>query len=275
MSKSQSKANPFEDVDRSDDPNRSVQYLDAVRAQDYIGDQKRLTLEMMRLNDGDAGLDVGCGTGEDVIAIARIVGPNGHAAGVDMSETMVGEARKRAEAEGVQADFRCTDGVTLPFADAAFHAARIERVLIHAESPGAVLAEMARVTRPGGRVVALEPDFGSALIDSPDREIRRKLAVWIEDKRIRNGWMGRQLWRLFRETGLVDVEVRPLATTITGDPPAHYKEQTQGWVSDATAAGALTPAEAESYGEWVTEAYASGDFFVSRMMFAAVGTVQG
>ena len=135
MSEPQSKGNAFEDVDRSDDPAGRVRYLDAVRAQGRVGEQKRMTLEMMHLNEGDAGLDVGCGTGDDVIAIARIVGPKGYAAGVDMSETMIEEARKRAAAEGVQADFRCTDGATLPFADATFHAARIERVLIHVESP--------------------------------------------------------------------------------------------------------------------------------------------
>lgn len=273
MSDQEAAANPFEDVDASDDPNKSVRYLDAVRAEARATDHKHMTLEMMRLSEGDAGLDVGCGTGEDVIAIARMVGPKGHAAGVDLSETMVAEARKRAAADGVVADFRCTDGSTLPFSSATFHAVRIERVLIHAESPAAVLAEMVRVTRPGGRVVALETDFGS-LIDAPHREIRRKLAVWIEDKRIRNGWMGRQLWRLFRETRLVDVEVRPLATTITGDPPAYYKEQTQEWVNGATAAGALTPGEAQVYERWLAEAYASGDFFASRVMFAAVGTVR-
>ena len=273
MSEPQSRGNAFEDVDRSGDPAGRVRYLDAVRAQGPVGEQKRITLDMMHLTAGDAGLDVGCGTGDDVIAIARIVGPKGSAAGVDTSETMIEEARRRAAAEGVQADFRCTDGATLPFADATFHAARIERVLIHVESPDAVLAEMMRVTRPGGRIVALEPDFGASLLDSPHRDIRRKLAVWIQDVRIRNSWMGRELWRRFREAGLRDVDVQPLTHIITGDPPEYDKQQSEEWVSAAEQAGALTRDEADLYLQWLRETYAAGAFFSSRTMFAAVGSV--
>jgi hypothetical protein len=67
---------------------------------------------------------------------------------------------------------------------------------------------MARVTRPGGRVAALEFDLGSAMVDHPDRQTtRRILDSWAADTS--NGWMGRQLPRMFRQAGLTDLVIKP------------------------------------------------------------------
>lgn len=87
--------------------------------------------------------------------MAAIVGPTGRIVGIDSSEVMVAEASKRAAALGlVNVEFRVGDLGALEFASDTFDACHTERVLIHVESPVAAIREMARVTRPGGRIAA-------------------------------------------------------------------------------------------------------------------------
>ena len=85
----------FTDIDRSADPGGFVQVLDALTALDFIRAYKRRTFELLDLQPGDRVLDLGCGTGEDVQELARLVGPSGRVVGVDRSETVIAEARER------------------------------------------------------------------------------------------------------------------------------------------------------------------------------------
>jgi SAM-dependent methyltransferase len=67
------------------------------------------------------------------------------------------------------------DAESLPFADAAFDVTRAERLLVYVPDPKRVLEEMRRVTRPGGVVTAIEPDFGTNAINLADRDLVRRV----------------------------------------------------------------------------------------------------
>ncbi|MFF1815944.1 methyltransferase domain-containing protein [Kribbella sp. NPDC058245] len=99
---------------------------------------------------GMAVLDVGSGTGDDLIGIAALVGEGGRAVGVDVSTAMVTEARRRTAEAGVPAEFVVGDATRLEFADAGFDRLRAERVLMAMADPETAVREMVRVTRPGG-----------------------------------------------------------------------------------------------------------------------------
>ncbi|MFI5730217.1 methyltransferase domain-containing protein [Kribbella sp. NPDC051587] len=79
---------------------------------------------------GMAVLDVGSGTGDDLIGIAALVEEGGRAVGVDVSTAMVAEARRRTAEAGVPAEFVVGDVTRLEFADACFDRVRAERVLM-------------------------------------------------------------------------------------------------------------------------------------------------
>jgi ubiquinone/menaquinone biosynthesis C-methylase UbiE len=116
--------------------------------------QARL-LELASLRTGERVLDVACGTGLVTFRAASAVGPKGDVMGADMSETMVDLAtRTAAEREIAPVRFARMDGETLTLPDAAFDAALCALGLMYMPDPRRALAEMRRVVRPSGRVVA-------------------------------------------------------------------------------------------------------------------------
>ncbi len=96
-------------------------------------------------------IDVACGPGVITRATAARVGS---VTGVDLTPAMVEEAERRAAEEGVgNVSFEAGDATALEFADASFDGAITRLSLHHVPAPGRVVAEMARVVRPGGWVV--------------------------------------------------------------------------------------------------------------------------
>jgi SAM-dependent methyltransferase/GNAT superfamily N-acetyltransferase len=165
-------ARAFTDADASGRSEALAAYLDTVGG--ALAEHKRSSIEAMGLRPGDAGLDVGCGTGDEVRLIAERVGASGRAVGVDVSGDLLAAARERTPA-GIAAEFVVADAHALPFADGEFAAARVERTLQHVADPAGAIAQMARVVRPGGRVVAVEPDWDTLVISSADHQTTRAI----------------------------------------------------------------------------------------------------
>jgi ubiquinone/menaquinone biosynthesis C-methylase UbiE len=165
-------ARGFRDVDQAADAGAFVAYLAA--AQEAMAEHRTRSISALDLSAGDAVLDAGCGTGDALLALADVVGDGGRVAGVDVSSALVGEARERTAGrsgvEVVEGDLH-----TLPFGDASFTGCRTERVLLHVEDPARAVAELARVARPGGRVVITEPDWDTLIIDSEDLPMARRV----------------------------------------------------------------------------------------------------
>jgi SAM-dependent methyltransferase len=99
---------------------------------------------------GSIILDVGCGTGQVVHALAK-AGFQAH--GIDVSETNIAHAR------GHPGQFHLYDGRALPFPGHAVDAVGAFNVLEHVEDPVTLLDEMKRILRPGGRIVISSPNF--------------------------------------------------------------------------------------------------------------------
>ncbi|MGH9456348.1 MAG: bifunctional demethylmenaquinone methyltransferase/2-methoxy-6-polyprenyl-1,4-benzoquinol methylase UbiE, partial [Thermoanaerobaculia bacterium] len=105
---------------------------------------------------GDRVLDCATGTGDLAIAFAKVVGPAGDVVGTDFSPEMLAPAPRKAERDGVRVTFETADVTALPYADASFDVASIAFGIRNVADRVGGLREMARVVRPGGRVVVLE-----------------------------------------------------------------------------------------------------------------------
>lgn len=144
--------------------------------------------------------------GADVFDLAARVGTTGHVTGVDLSVSLIEEARRRAEGRKLPVAFEMGDSQALPFEDGAFDAVRTERMLMHVPDAGRAFAEMARILRPGKRMAVFDFDWETQFCDSPHQGVTRKIARSFCDE-IRHGWIGRRLPRLFKQHQLVDISV--------------------------------------------------------------------
>lgn len=104
------------------------------------------------LNAGDKVMDMSTGTGEPGLTAAGLVG-GGEVIGVDLAEDMLVVAEGKATARGVaNYSTKAFDGLNVPFGDSFFDATLCRFGVIFSPEPAALLADMARVTKPGGKV---------------------------------------------------------------------------------------------------------------------------
>jgi demethylmenaquinone methyltransferase/2-methoxy-6-polyprenyl-1,4-benzoquinol methylase len=175
-----------------------------------------------RLAAGDSAIDVAAGTGRLAADLADRVGPFGRVVAVDLSPAMVEHGTARAR-DIVQLEFLLGDALALPFDDGRFGAATIAFGMGALADPTAVLRELRRVVRPGGRVVCLEPTMPSPRWwgTLQHRTARRlaPLAVSVTARRdayrrvnalVRNVPDAETLADLLWASGLVDIRFRRL-----------------------------------------------------------------
>ena len=133
------------------------------------GRWRRLAVRMAAVAPGDAALDVCCGTGDLAIELRRAVGPSGRVVGLDFAPQMLDVARRKSAAvEWVEGD-----ALALPFEDDEFAAATVGFGVRNLADYAGGFSEMARVVRPGGRVVCLE-------MSTPGPVVRPFSRVWTD-----------------------------------------------------------------------------------------------
>ena len=117
---------------------------------------RRTAVSLSEAAPGDKVLDCATGTGDLALAFKRTVGPSGHVVGTDFCAEMLVSAPAKASRAGLEVEFKVADALELPYPDASFDISSIAFGIRHVDDPARCLSEMARVLRPGGRVVVLE-----------------------------------------------------------------------------------------------------------------------
>lgn len=243
------------------------------RTAERLAALKETSYERMRIADGDTVLDAGCGPGVDAVALAGKVGDAGRVIAVDVDPVMLEDGKKLAMEKGLAAriEFRPGSALTLPLADCAVAASRAERLLqvLPPTDESRVVAELCRVTRPGGMVVLVDTDWGTGSVDCSDNALERRLFTFFAERMRPNGFAGRRQFRLALQAGLRDVVVEAFALVQhqLGATPLE-------WLADtAQAQGVIS---ADEHARWLGDLRAreaAGQLFVQTNMVIVAGAV--
>ncbi len=177
--------------------------------------------DRLDLLQGQRLVDVGCGPGTVVIELSSDVFPTGSALGLDISDAMVQQARRRATDAGAVVEFQVADALSLPLATGTVDACRSERMLQWVPDIEGAASELVRVLRPGGKLVVTDTDWGSLTLDLPDPDLADSVLRAMHAARGPGFRVGAHLLNIFRELGLVETDCAA-ATHVwtTWDPDA-------------------------------------------------------
>lgn len=235
-------------------------------------------------------LDLGCGTGTAEVRLSRLQLTQVSLVAVDLIPERVQQARAAARSHNIRASFAAADGSALPFADGVFDSAFCVAVLQHVPDVGAAVRELVRVTRSGGRVVAVEPDNNARYFYSSEAAGTRAYEASAqffgslagERSDTTDSRVGPTLPTLFASNGLevLDVQLFPVSRARLGAPPPALWAERRAAVRTAIARASdeTTRALGEAYvaqlEDYAAAAAAAGSAFVeiqNTMLFASVG----
>ncbi|NWG46297.1 MAG: methyltransferase domain-containing protein [Alphaproteobacteria bacterium] len=233
--------------------------------------QRARTLSALALRPGERVVDIGSGPGLLAHDMARLVGPSGRVAGLDPSPAMNAMAARRC-ADCPQASFEAGEATALPFAAASFDAAVTTQVLEYVADIPLALAEIARVLRPGGRVLIIDTAWDSVVVETSDRA--RNARVWA-------AWEGHLVHpnlptRLAPDLGAAGFETVRIETipmvSVGWQPTSYAGRMIDAVAGYAAGAGRLAPGEAEAWRAELAALSEAGRFYfsVDRVLFLAV-----
>ena len=257
----------FHAVDQTTNPQFFTQFMDTSHAQQTARSYKQQIMEQLALQEGATILDVGCGTGQDTQDLAQAVGPSGRVVGIDSSATMLEAARARAAHLQRPVEYVLADATQLPFADASFDACQASRVFGHLREPDRALAEMVRVARPEARIVVADGDMDLVIVDIPDRALLRKIIHAACDQ-MEQGWIGRQMPRLFQQAGLKNIWVEGRLMPLDY---AFFQMAFHGILQRAQVSGAISEEELTRFWNALEQADKEQHFFARVGGFVASG----
>ena len=246
--------------------------------------------ETLKPRPGKRILDVGCGTGTAEISLARLRLSQMHLFGVDLVTERLRDAHAATRGINARVGYAAADACRLPFAANSFDSTYCVAVLQHIRDLSGALTEIARVTRPGGRVLIVEPDnaarywFSSVQSGMDAFEISRRFFGGLSSVRGESPAtaVGPLVPGLLAAAEVEPVSVRlfPVSVSHLGVPPPAFWDSRRTAVRDVIA---KAPDEAlrrlgadflKAIDQYARDAASAGSSFVeiqNTMLFATVG----
>lgn len=245
--------------------------------------------DTLRPRAGNRILDVGCGVGTAEVQLGLLHLSQVRLVAVDAVPTRVRQALAETRAHNIRAGFAAADASALPFHDASFDATFCVAVLQHVRDIGAAIHEFVRVTKPGGRVLAVEPDnsarYWYSSVESGREAFDLGVRFFTALAQVRGDatdpMVGPKLPSIFARQGLelVSVHLFPVSVSRLGAPPSSVWDARRQGVRQAVARapdGALKRLGADYLkliDRYAADAAAAGSNFVeiqNTLLFATV-----
>lgn len=245
---------------------RSHVYLRRLAHSDAGRGFKSVAAAQLALEPGQIVADLGCGPGTDLLSFAEAVGPAGRVIGIDNDAELLRRARS-ATAHLANVAIETADIHDLPLQSGSLDRVHIDRVLQHVESPAIVIGEAARALRAGGRIVCVEPDWATAVIDHPDIAAAAAYTRFNIERTAPHATVGRALPRLLCAAGLSVETITPVTVMFTDATEADAVLTIRSVTERAVAAGYLT---GEQGHDWVAHLGVT-PFFAAITLFVVTG----
>jgi ubiquinone/menaquinone biosynthesis C-methylase UbiE len=223
---------------------------------------------------GDVVVDLGCGPGFVTRNIARKVGVAGAVHGVELNADFAASARRHAADAGVDG-WTTIHHVTddrIPLPDASVDRVLAKNVLEYVPDAVATLAEIRRVLRPGGLVVAIDSDWGFVIVEPLSADEVRELFDAAAPA-FREPHIGRKLRRFMVASGFADV-----AVDISGGAPdtvGYLRGVLDGMLRYGRTFDRITQARADEFAARLDEAVVTGTYMVQIPQFVVRGVAPG
>ncbi|GAA1320563.1 methyltransferase domain-containing protein [Pseudonocardia xinjiangensis] len=256
----------FSDIDRSSEELKGhvIEYLSGTASNPEIRRMRATAFQLFAATEGERLLDAGCGLGEVARHLGSVVGPRGSVVALDHSADVISAAHARHD--GGPVTYVVGDVTALDFPDDHFDGVRSERVLQHLADPAAAIAELVRVTRPGGRVCVIDTDWpslthdGFAHLDDPS----------VRSSSLLGSTAGRIARSLMVKAGLRGVTASPVTVCFTSPSDAatvlpFFDPQ------QAKAVDFIPDPLLKSFFDSVDRAAERGDFLVAFTMWVSLG----
>lgn len=258
----------FTDVDSQDDPEAWVKVLDKIHDEPFYASYKKRAIEMLDPQQGGIYLDIGAGTGQDARAVRDRW--NCTVVALDRSVTMMQESNRRGLTSSTVGNAE-----QLPFADNRFDGCWSDRTFQHLADPNSALAEIVRVTKPGGRIVIVDPDYSTQVMELPDQQLAQIVFRFRADYGLRNGTMAHDMAAIFAEHGLTDVKVETMTLEVRDPSAVDNVMGLRTWAGSAKSVGLLTDDDVVRWERLYDETIADGRFRYAVTFFLTAGIVLG
>ena len=226
-------------------------------------------LDVLALQPGEHVLDVGSGPGHYAFAMASAVGDTGRVAGFDIAKDSLETAQRRC-AGLANVSFHLGDAVDLPFDAATFDAVLSTQTFEYLPNVGAALGEIARVLKPGGRVLIHDTEWDALTWHSTDRaRMHRIMAVW--DKHLADPHLPQTLGAKLTAAGFTGVGVETLVHVETTYDPASMSAIVIKFVAGYVTSHGIPESEASAWADDLRALGSTGDYFFSSNEYIFTG----
>jgi ubiquinone/menaquinone biosynthesis C-methylase UbiE len=264
---------PFADLDgqTSEMTAMLLAALDEMGRHPEIRRVRQTALRALRPQPGQRLLDAGSGAGDVSRRLAAEAGPGGAVVAVDSSSATIAVARRRHDGSNV--DYRTGDVCSLDLPSDSFDGVWCERVLQHVDDAERGIAELVRVTRPGGRVCLIDTDWGSLAFDGVPAGLARQVMEIMHGRLTPKQFdMGRTLRRRLVARGLTEVTAEPVTCLFSSPasaavvlPMINPMVGQEVWLAP--------PGVRDEWFSHVDAAGARGDFLAVLTIWVVAGTV--